>query len=125
MVVNERTISSRGKLHIVPNQGEVPVRGFPITHVHSGFAFETHRVTSSNMWKLRDRVIDFEELLGYGKFRSPEEVIHHVQPKPYRLVQVVFARKLGSKAEDVGVVAQEIVDVCTPEGEKKNFINRS
>lgn len=94
----------------------------PKVHVHGHYAYETWQVTRSNMEKLRERAFKFEKLLGYDKFRTPEEVKHHIQPRPHRVVQVVFARTTGRNPIDVGAVVQEIVDVNVA-GEQKRVLS--
>ena len=101
------------------NLREMPPRKFPITHAHNGFAFETHRVMRTNMWELRHRAYPFEQILGYDAFRTPDEIRHHIQPRPGRLVEVVFARTIRSNPKDVGVVTQEIVDVIVAEQNRR------
>lgn len=113
MVTAENIEGPRG------NADEVPVRRFPITHVHNGFAFETHKVTRANMWELRHRAFPFEQILGYDVFRTPDEIRHHIQPRPGRLVEVVFARTIRLHSKDVGVVTQELVDVSVAEQKRR------
>lgn len=113
MAATERTNKNEGNLR------EMPSRRFSVIHVHDGFAYETHRVMKENMRTLRLRAFPFEQLLGYDVFRTPDEIRHHIQPRPNRLVQVVFVRTLGSNARDVAVVTQEVADVSAGEDKKR------
>ncbi len=88
---------------------------FPIIATHGDYIYERHRVTSGNMWRLRRRALPFEELMCYGPFRTPAEIINNIQPGK----EVVFARTKGLlvlgrqiiPSKDVGVVTQQVKEV--------------
>ncbi|MDD5415678.1 MAG: hypothetical protein PHE48_01590 [Candidatus Daviesbacteria bacterium] len=98
-------------------------RGNPVTRIHNGIFYETHRVTPNNMWALRFRALPFEKQLGYDSFRTHDEIRHHIQPRPGRLVEVEFARiRYKGEMVDIGVVTQEIADISV-DGQKKRGLS--
>lgn len=88
---------------------------FPVVSTHGDYIYERHRVTSGNMWRLRRRALPFEEIMRYGPFRTPTEIINNIQPGK----EVVFARTKGLSilgrqiipSKDVGVVTQQVKKV--------------
>lgn len=84
----------------------------PVTHIHNGFAFETHLVTRKNLRELRLRAHRFEGYVGYDVLDASDQIRHNVQPsRPGRQIEVEFIRTLGPNAKDIGVVTQAIVDI--------------
>lgn len=81
-----------------------PTPRFPTSYEYLGFAYEVQKVTRKNRGSLRFRVLPFEGELGYDSFRTHDEVRHNIQEGR----EVIFARTLGRRPRDVGVVTQEV-----------------
>lgn len=101
--------------HTDGSSGIVSSDKFPIIATQGDYIYERHRVTNGNMWRLRRRALPFEEIMRYGSFRTPTEIVNNIQPGK----EVVFARTKGLSilgrqiipSKDVGVVTQQVKKV--------------
>lgn len=98
----------------------------PRTHIHHGFAFETHLVTSKNLRPLRVRAHRFEGYVGYDVIDAADQIRYNIRPSTRnRQVEVEFVKRLEAggrdKGSDVGVVTQAIVDLNVGEQHKRGL----
>lgn len=96
----------------------------PTTHIHEGFAFETHLVTRRNARALQLRAHPFEGYVGYDVLAASDQIRSNLQPsRRDRQVEAKFVRIYNPRTkeigEDVGVVAQAIVDISVGGQQRK------